>query len=379
MSYTTKQILADTQNRPPNTLFFEQIIKTLAEPIVIKALREVNESLERDYNGWFMISRGADALNYYYPINKYIPTHDWDIVMINVTTNKILNTEFVIMNEVVKTFLEYLKDKLNEFFKTIVLPFDDFNINSANNSIIQKRNSIIFSYTHVFHRLHTLKYVYNTPDNPTVHGAILDLYMNNIIDDINPKHNPEKYKAKFTNESIREIYKDKKNKFIEISKKNKTPLSASKIESSVIKYIQDLSINTGGTLYRNAIELIVKDEKSGMYYIAPGDLLTDTMNMIYLSANNLVPKGNNKVAIYLAKYATLLDVINEFIDLCPDDSCEEINKYIIKRNTDNFKCVSEEEINTLFKKFYILSDDYFERISNRKKCEMFTILSFIAK
>ena len=379
MSYTTTQILADTQSRPPNTLFFEQIIKTLAEPIVIKSLREVNESFERDYNGWFMINRGADALNYYYPIDKYIPTHDWDIVLVNVTTNKILNTEFVIMNEVVKTFLEYLKDKLNEFFKTIVLPFDDFNINSANNSIIQKRNSIIFSYTHVFHRLHTLKYVYNTPDNPTVHGAILDLYMNNIIDDINPKNNPEKYKTKFTNESIREIYKDKKNKLIEISKKNKTPLTYSKIESSVIKYIQDLSTNTGGTLYRNAIELIVKDEKSGMYYIAPGDLLTDTMNMIYLSANNLVPKGNNKVAIYLAKYANLLDVINEFIDLCPDDSCEEINKYIIKRNTDNFKCVSEEEINTLFKKFYILSDDYFERISNRKKCEMFTILSFIAK
>jgi hypothetical protein len=379
MSYTTKQILGDTQSRPPNAIFFEQIIKTLAEPIIIKALREVNESLERDYYGWFMISRGADALNYYYPIDKYIPTHDWDIVMINVTTNKILNTDFVIMNEVRKTFLEYLKDKLNEFFKTSVLTFDDSNINPANQNIIQKRNSIIFTYTYNLDRLQTLKYEYTDVNGVNNHGAILDLYMNNIIDDISPTNNPEKYKTKFTKESIHQIYLDRIKILLEISKKNKTQLSISKIETDVVRYIQALSTKSGGTLYRNAIELIIKDEKSGMYYIAPGDLLTDTMNMIYLSTNNLVPKRNNKVAIYLAKYASLLDVINEFIELCPDDSCEEINKYIIKRNTDNFKCVSEEEIDILFKKFYILSDDYFERISNRKKCEMFTILSFIAK
>jgi hypothetical protein len=379
MSYTTRQILGDTQSRPPNAIFFEQIIKTLAEPIIIKALREVNESLERDYYGWFMISRGADALNYYYPIDKYIPTHDWDIVMINITTNKILNTEYVIMNEVRKTFLEYLKDKLNEFFKTSVLTFDDSNINTANHSIIQKRNSIIFTYTYNLDRLHTLKYHYTDVNGVNNHGAILDLYMSNIIDDISPTNNPEKYKTKFTKESIHQIYIDRIKILLEISKRNKTPLTISKIQTDVVKYIQALSTKSGGTLYRNAIELIVKDEKSGMYYIAPGDLLTDTMNMIYLSTNNLVPKTNNKVAIYLAKYASLLDVINDFIELCPDDSCEEINKYIIKRNTDNFKCVSEQEIDTLFKKFYILSDDYFEKISNRKKCEMFTILSFIAK
>lgn len=379
MSYTTTQILGDTQSRPPNAIFFEQIIKTLAEPIVIKNLREVNVSLERDYKGWFMINRGADALNYYYPIDKYIPTHDWDIVMINVTTNKILNTEFLIMNEVVKTFLEYLKDKLNEFFKTFVLPFDDSNINPANHSIIQKRNSIIFTYTYNLHRLHTLTYNYTDGNGINKNGAILDLYMNNIIDDINPKNNPEKYKTKFTKESIHQIYIDRIKILSELSKRNKSPLTISKIQTDVVKYIQSLSTKSGGTLYRNSIELIVKDEKSGIYYIAPGDLLTDTMNMIYLSANDLVPKTNNKIAIYLAKYATLLDVINDFIELCPDDSCEEINKYIIKRNTDNFNCVSEEEMNTLFKKFYILSDDYFERISNRKKCEMFTILSFIAK
>lgn len=379
MSYTTRQILGDTQSRPPNAIFFEQIIKTLAEPIIIKALREVNESLERDYYGWFMISRGADALNYYYPIDKYIPTHDWDIVMINITTNKILNTEYVIMNEVRKTFLEYLKDKLNEFFKTSVLTFDDSNINTANHSIIQKRNSIIFTYTYNLDRLHTLKYHYTDVNGVNNHGAILDLYMSNIIDDISPTNNPEKYKTKFTKESIHQIYIDRIKILLEISKRNKTPLTISKIQTDVVKYIQALSTKSGGALYRNAIELIVKDEKSGMYYIAPGDLLTDTMNMIYLSTNNLVPKTNNKVAIYLAKYASLLDVINDFIELCPDDSCEEINKYIIKRNTDNFKCVSEQEIDTLFKKFYILSDDYFEKISNRKKCEMFTILSFIAK
>jgi hypothetical protein len=114
-----------------------------------------------------------------------------------------------------------------------------------------------------------------------------------------------------------------------------------------------------------------------MYYIAPGDLLTDTMNMIYLSVNSSVSADNNKLAVYLAKYATLLDVINEFIQLCPDDSCEAINEYIIKRNTDKFVCAPDKEMAKLFEKFYKPSKHWLE-ISQRKRCEMFTILSYIS-
>ena len=63
---------------------YEPIIKALAEPIIIKALREANEFLTRDYNVWFIISRGGDALNYYYPVNGYIPTSDWDFGLMRV-------------------------------------------------------------------------------------------------------------------------------------------------------------------------------------------------------------------------------------------------------------------------------------------------------
>ena len=388
MSYTTEQILRDTQSRPPEKLFFEQIIKTLAEPIVITTLREMNNHIDRTYTdqGLYMVIRGGDALNYYYPINKYIPTHDWDIVLINVTKNIITRAEFNIMNGIVKLFMDRLTLNLNQFFKDYVLPFDNSNINAASQSITPKRNTITFNtYNRMNIRLNTLSYTYSGSGSGsgTGTGSILDLFIGNIIDDGGPDINQEKYKTKFTKESIDELYKTVKQKLFEhyMSKSYGPKESRQKAELhygiNVIKEIQSLSKNEGGTLYRNAIELIVQDERSGMYYIAPGDLLTDTMNMIYLSVNSSVSADNNKLAVYLAKYATLLDVINEFIQLCPDDSCEAINEYIIKRNTDKFVCAPDKEMAKLFEKFYKPSKHWLE-ISQRKRCEMFTILSYIS-
>ena len=389
MSYTTEQILRDTQSRPPEKLFFEQIIKTLAEPIVITTLREMNNHIDRTYTdqGLYMVIRGGDALNYYYPINKYIPTHDWDIVLINVTKNIITRDEFNIMNGIVKLFMDRLTLNLTQFFKDYVLPFDNSNINAASQSITPKRNTITFNtYNRMNIRLNTLSYTYSGSGSGsgTGTGSILDLFIGNIIDDGGPDINQEKYKTKFTKESIDELYKTVKQKLFEhyMSKSHSPKESRQKAELNyginVIKEIQSLSKNEGGgTLYRNAIELIVQDERSGMYYIAPGDLLTDTMNMIYLSVNSSVSADNNKLAVYLAKYATLLDVINEFIQLCPDDSCEAINEYIIKRNTDKFVCAPDKEMAKLFEKFYKPSKHWLE-ISQRKRCEMFTILSYIS-
>jgi hypothetical protein len=388
MSYTTEQILRDTQSRPPEKLFFEQIIKTLAEPIVITTLREMNNHIDRTYTdqGLYMVIRGGDALNYYYPINKYIPTHDWDIVLINVTKNIITRDEFNIMNGIVKLFMDRLTLNLTQFFKDYVLPFDNSNINAASQSITPKRNTITFNtYNRMNIRLNTLSYTYSGSGSGsgTGTGSILDLFIGNIIDDGGSDINQEKYKTKFTKESIDELYKTVKQKLFEhyMSKSHSPKESRQKAELNyginVIKEIQSLSKNEGGTLYRNAIELIVQDERSGMYYIAPGDLLTDTMNMIYLSVNSSVSADNNKLAVYLAKYATLLDVINEFIQLCPDDSCEAINEYIIKRNTDKFVCAPDKEMAKLFEKFYKPSKHWLE-ISQRKRCEMFTILSYIS-
>ena len=386
MSYTTEQILRDTQSRPPEKLFFEQIIKTLAEPIVITTLREMNNHIDRTYTdqGLYMVIRGGDALNYYYPINKYIPTHDWDIVLINVTKNIITRDEFNIMNGIVKLFMDRLTLNLTQFFKDYVLPFDNSNINAASQSITPKRNTITFNtYNRMNIRLNTLSYTYSGSGSGSGTGSILDLFIGNIIDDGGPDINQEKYKTKFTKESIDELYKTVKQKLFEhyMSKSYGSKESRQKAELhygiNVIKEIQSLSKNEGGTLYRNAIELIVQDERSGMYYIAPGDLLTDTMNMIYLSVNSSVSADNNKLAVYLAKYATLLDVINEFIQLCPDDSCEAINEYIIKRNTDKFVCAPDKEMAKLFEKFYKPSKHWLE-ISQRKRCEMFTILSYIS-
>ena len=86
----TIKIFKETDN---NTLY-EQITKTLAEPIVINAIKSGNNELINHpnpiFNNWRIINRGGDAINYYYPINQYYPTNDWDLGLMPIPYEKIM-------------------------------------------------------------------------------------------------------------------------------------------------------------------------------------------------------------------------------------------------------------------------------------------------
>ena len=145
-----------------------------------------------------------------------------------------------------------------------------------------------------------------------------------------------------------------------------------------------------GTLYFNTFNYIVKDMTSGMKYVAPGDLLTDTMRMIYFSINNdrSIKQGNNKLDKYLIKYSRLLDVVNNIDTLCRGGSCAEITASVISRDTDGYNCRGEflgdnqsnrmntrnsslVELRPWFNEAYI---NTFNSVPNKKLCEMIEIL-----
>ena len=391
IDYTT-HMLEDTKIRSPE-LFFENIIKTLAEPKVIETLNRFNNLLQTDKPppslyapGWYAVLSGGDALNYYYPSTKYIPTHDWDIRLLNVTTNIIRTDDAVKMigqGGTVDQFMTTLRDELNLFFSNIVLPFGQ-NIKVAD--IINKRNTIRFFYIHNnTSKWNYLQYEY-CDNSVTPHvkrqGRLVDIVVANLI---NGSYNESKYQKKYTKESLDKMY----NEFLlqcPYLHPDWTPeqcKDANTANAAVINAIQTASRDPGGTIYPNSIELVIQDTLSGIYYMAPGDLLADTMNMIYLSSiDNTDVSGvprNNKIARYMIKYANLLDVINKFIELCPGNSCEEITKYVIQRNTNSsFVCDwnDENEKHKLFLSVYLPSLTI-SNLTISKICEMCKVFETI--
>jgi hypothetical protein len=87
--------------------------------------------------------------------------------------------------------------------------------------------------------------------------------------------------------------------------------------------------------YDNAYKLLVQDQSSEIYYMAPGDLLSDTLLMIWQTIKNRNIRIN-KLSKYLSKCAILIDAINQMIDICPDDTCEMVNQTILRRDTGRF-------------------------------------------
>jgi hypothetical protein len=390
-------MLEDTKRRSPE-LFFENIIKTLAEPKVIEQLNTFNTRLQTlPTPGWFAVISGGEALNYYYTSKKYIPTHDWDIRLINVTTNMITHDIAVDMTEIVDEFMTKLATDLNTFFRYDVRAFGvrvsqeepEYNIkppsDAATSEIINKRNSIRFFYDHKpLSKWNYLEYEYFDSTGVKSFGRIVDIVVANLIEGSN---NESKYKKKYTKESLDKMGEDYLNKMGEdyLAQCKLHPKECKDaVNDAVRDEIIQISNQPGGTLYPNSIEIVIQDTLSKMYYIAPGDLLADTMNMIYLSSLNQssvtgVP-FQNKLIRYMVKYANLLDVVNEFTDLCPAKSCNQINEYMIQRNTNSFFCDLYDQptkmkiFSSFYSVTYVTTLNY---LTNSKICEMCKVLSTI--
>jgi alpha-glucuronidase len=92
-------------------------------------------------------------------------------------------------------------------------------------------------------------------------------------------------------------------------------------------------------LFFNKIDIVVRDGMSNMSYIAPGDLLNDTLRMIYQSIYNInIQPNNNKLIKYLKKYSKLVKTLNNIYTICPHNSCLNISPMTILRNTNILDC-----------------------------------------
>ena len=303
-------------------LIYEQIIKTLAEPIISKAILDGNELLrlrEPDENQkWFLFNRGGDALNYYYPINAYVPTNDWDLGLMNITDTQITDDLYQEISGWLKEWLEDLAKKLSRFFTQYVK--QEYNnllyYGLLDNGTIPE----YFNYTNVntFTRLHQIYFAYTNSSQAYSKNEMIDVmvYGNGIYDyadDIKGWEN------KFTYEQLAE--------YLGSQGPDLEPLEA------YTQYFVDKVNNPESRFYPNTYKILVKDTVSGIYYMAPGDLLTDTLVMIWQSITN-TNITINKLTKYLNKCAILIDAINKMIDICPDNTCEMISETILSRDTN---------------------------------------------
>jgi hypothetical protein len=315
----------------PN-LIYEQIIKTLAEPIVSDAIRRANEVLKTHHTPqrWFLFNRGGDSLNYYYPINRYVPTNDWDLGIMNMTDTKIDKETFDWVADWLKTkFLQPLADELTIFFGGHVKQEHmDRLVPIVFGGTAQPKYFFVQSPT--FRRLIQLYFIYDDGTGVRTKNEMIDvmIYGNGLSEQGIP--DILGWENKFE-------YKDLKN-FL----RGRELIDNPQLLETYTQEFVDQIHRGDRRYYDNAYKLLVQDRSSGIYYMAPGDLLSDTLLMIWQTIKNRNIRIN-KLSKYLSKCAILIDAINQMIDICPDDTCEMVNQTILSRNTDGF--VSDDFFN----------------------------------
>ena len=337
---------------------YENKVKSLAEICIIDCINNKNFVDELNKLGNLkLVSRGGDALNYYF--NDVTPTHDWDFGLMTIIPNDLVLTqdEFDKQADIVQNIGDYFASNLSSFFATAVIhpSFKDLHF--------------YFRWDNA--RLSSVSFNYSTGFNTYISNAVIDIYM---FDDtytgvVNKLVTPNQYVTKIKHW---------------INKIKQTDNITNDI------YRQDLPQHDAifkKTLFSNKIDTVVQDDTTGMVYISPGDLFNDTMRMVYSGIYDIdVSYGNNKLAKYAKKLSKLLDLFNG-VGICPDKTCKyDITKRILSRNTNNKDCMGKEIKNIKkFKKscFRKLNKKYLnivytdlDKISTKKLCEMLTVLGY---
>ena len=318
-----------------SNLIFEQIIKSLAEPVVIEALKQGNNQLKILHPDWFIVNRGGDALNYYYPVNGYIPTNDWDFGLMKVPNSRIDFESYTTMSKWLEDWLTNLASELSKHFRNNVTQRYNRRLSSSSNP----HGSDTFYYSkNSFPRLHQIEFGYLKHSGEETKNFIIDVmvYGNGLfqVPEIKGWENKFTYDDLIKLHAAIDAVNTQKFRHVDIS-----PILASNMLESRNRY------------YNNTFELIVQDTKSEIYYVAPGDLLSDTLIMIWQSITNMnIAQGKNKLTKYLIKYSVLLDAVNKMIDICPKNSCHKITQHILTRNTDYESITVTEE--PILKEYY---------------------------
>lgn len=306
-------------NNNKKRLIYEQTVKALSEMIINYTIniKKYKNIMEKNKNIKFVL-RGGDALNYYF--NEFTPTHDFDLGLVTINLeNNLSQDDYNLRIDIVDSVSKIFINNLNLFFRYFInddkFKYLDFSENWSNN---ERLKSIYF------------RYLYN---DRTYTASIIDFYIfgnvdENVINKINGKRviNFSGWKKKIEDNdtlSISEILN-----------------SIEDVQPTInIHSFTDTSedINLKKYLIFNKIDTIIKDNTSNMYYMAPGDLFSDTMGMIYRSIYN-IDVFHNKLDKYLKKMSKLINLFNT-LNICINNTCKfDINLNILSCDTNKFDC-----------------------------------------
>lgn len=362
---TTRQIKSTTSLY----LLYEQQVKSLCEPEMISILKEQNESIQQSNNPtWHLISRGGDALNYYYPEGEFIPTHDWDLGLVSIPAN----------NNIDQSMYDSLIDFIDRLGETIATRLSNL---FRNHIIDPSFMGLQFTYSRKSPRLSGVFFTYRLGEQVRS-NSVSDLYIwGNVSEGViwkSPRiahevdvsyYNTNHFETKYDYALMQDL-------------KNFLP-----DQNNLVSYLQEELNKNRETLFRNTFNYIIQDINSSMEYVAPGDLLTDTMRMIYQSLYNIkIGQGNNKLDKYIVKYSKLLDVINKMSSLCSGKGCDTITAEVITRDTNNLDCTGKPiqdrnvwgntrktELEQWYRGDY-LSSNVWQLVPSKKLCEMVEVL-----
>lgn len=224
-----------------------------------------------------IVSRGGDALNYYF--DEFEPTHDFDLSIVTLGIVVPLNQQQFNMRVNAVTYLGTL------FANNLTLFFRE-------NVMVPEYRNLTFNFIWVHARLATVQFTYIIRQVTIVH-SVIDIFihdhvaygvMNNILQPPMLVPNENYWGRKILQTDI--------------------PTNDANILRDLLpNFVNGLK----STLVLNKIDTVVQDITTNMNYIAPGDLFNDTLRMIYQSLYHInVDDNNNKLVKYTKNCQNLL-------------------------------------------------------------------------
>lgn len=315
-------------------LKYEQIVKALSELIINYTINTIEYTkIINTVPNLKLISRGGDALNYYF--DDFTPTHDWDLGLITIDLKTNLNQDdYNKRIEIVNSLMLIFSFNLNTFFETYVINDNFKNIKFYNEWGGSPRlKHLIYDYVY---------------DDISYSNSLIDIY---IYDNVDENVTNDDYNIKKNNFRFVQNIPHWKEKINENDTRNIEQIINSmndKIPITEINY--SLNQNNKGAnnlkefLIFNKINIVVKDTISNMYYMAPGDLFNDTMRMVYQSLYN-IDIYNNKLDKYLKKLSKLINLLNT-LNICVKNTCKfDVNLKVLSCDVNNFDCEGNSLIN----------------------------------
>ena len=396
-----------------NNLFFEDFIRAILEPQVFYIVRSLSQIISNNHPDIHVVSRGGDALNYYYGSPNFVPSHDYDFMFLYINNQTNINqNNYDTLRNVLTDFGNTMIQGLNYFKDNVIrnITFNNFRLgNIATNIFTNSIRDLNFRLVQDNLRLWTIQYDYQYLDQNNVWQnmttSAIDFFIygnfgNNVINglDANGVLRPLWTDTAMDNKlNVQRIIEGFDDIIAAMPGANYNIQRAEYIRNLLNELIEVRNPNPPndvtrrGILFKNNINMIVQDNLSGIKYVAPGDLLTDTVRMIfetilYIPFNN----ANNKLDRYTFKYSLLLDKINEMIDLCPENSCQRINATILTRNTNLKNCdgniipvgsPDRNTFDTISNQFYAIFynqnwvDQFLQQVPTQKQCQNMTILN----